>query len=174
MPDLTGKISFVTAGATGIGLGCARAIVEAGGKVMICARRKDTLEAAAEELGDAAAWVQCDVTDDASVDAAVAATVDGAQTVSYDHIESTEVYGIGAAGLDVTVMGTNGNDNITAIGLSDTDPGPNAVLVSVNDGPMTEYTYVATLTLLGKNGDDDIDIDLAVADFGLPLADNDR
>jgi NAD(P)-dependent dehydrogenase (short-subunit alcohol dehydrogenase family) len=76
MPDLSAKVAFVTAGATGIGLGCARAIVEAGGRVMICARRKDTLEAAAEELGENAAWIVCDVTDDASVDAAVSATVE--------------------------------------------------------------------------------------------------
>lgn len=76
MPDLSGKVAFVTAGATGIGLGCARAIVEAGGRVMICARRKDTLESASEELGENAAWVECDVTNDASVDAAVAATVE--------------------------------------------------------------------------------------------------
>jgi len=73
---LDGKIALVTAGATGIGLGCAQAIVEGGGRVMICARREDTLEQAAEELGENAAWVTCDVTDDASVDAAVAATVE--------------------------------------------------------------------------------------------------
>ena len=79
MPTVTrldGKIALVTAGATGIGLGCAQAIVEGGGRVMICARREDTLEQAAEELGENAAWVACDVTDDASVDAAVAATVE--------------------------------------------------------------------------------------------------
>jgi NAD(P)-dependent dehydrogenase (short-subunit alcohol dehydrogenase family) len=75
MTDLKDKVVFVTAGATGIGLGCARAIVEAGGRVMICARRADTLEQAARALGDRAAWVACDVTDDASVDAAIAATV---------------------------------------------------------------------------------------------------
>lgn len=76
MSQLEGKVVFITAGATGIGLGCAQAVVDAGGRVMICARRKETLEAAAEELGENAAWVVCDVTDDASVDAAVAATVE--------------------------------------------------------------------------------------------------
>lgn len=76
MTDLEGRVAFVTAGATGIGLGCARAIVEGGGKVMICARREEMLRKAAEELGENSAWVVCDVTDDASVDAAVAATVE--------------------------------------------------------------------------------------------------
>jgi len=75
MANLEGKVAFVTAGATGIGFGCAREIVDAGGQVMICARREDTLIEAAKRLGDRADWVVCDVTDDASVDAAVAATV---------------------------------------------------------------------------------------------------
>ena len=75
MPNLSGKTAFVTAGATGIGFACAQAIVEAGGNVMICARRPDTLRDAAAKLGKNADWVSCDVTDDASVDAAVDATV---------------------------------------------------------------------------------------------------
>jgi len=41
---------------------------------MICARREDTLRDAVAKLGKRADWVQCDVTDDASVDAAIAAT----------------------------------------------------------------------------------------------------
>ncbi|TMA22922.1 MAG: SDR family oxidoreductase [Deltaproteobacteria bacterium] len=76
MAQLDGKVAFVTAGATGIGYGCAEEIAKAGGKVMICARREDTLREAAKRLGERAAWVVCDVTDDASVDAAVAATVE--------------------------------------------------------------------------------------------------
>jgi NAD(P)-dependent dehydrogenase (short-subunit alcohol dehydrogenase family) len=76
MLDLGNKVAFVTAGATGIGLACAQAIADAGGKVMICARREDTLREAADAIGPNAAWVVCDVTDDASVDAAVAATLE--------------------------------------------------------------------------------------------------
>jgi NAD(P)-dependent dehydrogenase (short-subunit alcohol dehydrogenase family) len=75
MGAFDGKVGFITAGATGIGLGCARSIINGGGKVMICARRQDTLERAAHELGPNASWVVCDVTDDASVDEAVARTV---------------------------------------------------------------------------------------------------
>ena len=76
MAKLEGKVALVTAGATGIGLGCARSIIEGGGRVMICARREDSLKQAVSELGENAAWVVCDVTDDASVDAAVAATLE--------------------------------------------------------------------------------------------------
>jgi NAD(P)-dependent dehydrogenase (short-subunit alcohol dehydrogenase family) len=71
-----GKVGFVTGGATGIGLACARAITAGGGRVMLCARREDTLREAAADLGANAAWIACDVTDDASVDAAVTATVE--------------------------------------------------------------------------------------------------
>lgn len=75
MTDLSSKVAFITAGATGIGYGCAEALVAAGARVMICARREDTLRDAATRLGANAAWVACDVTDDSSVDDAVAATV---------------------------------------------------------------------------------------------------
>jgi len=76
MFDFTDKVGFVTAGATGIGFACARTIVEGGGNVMICARREESLREAVAELGESAAWVTCDVTSDASVDHAVAATVE--------------------------------------------------------------------------------------------------
>jgi NAD(P)-dependent dehydrogenase (short-subunit alcohol dehydrogenase family) len=75
MPDLSGKVAFVTAGATGIGFATAEAIAAAGGKVMICARREDTLRDAQARLGASVDWVACDVTDDASVDAAIESTV---------------------------------------------------------------------------------------------------
>ncbi len=76
MGTLEGRVALVTAGATGIGRGCARALVDAGARVMICARREETLREAAASLGERADWVVCDVTDDASVDAAVTATVE--------------------------------------------------------------------------------------------------
>ncbi len=75
MARFDGKVGFVTGGGTGIGLACARAIVEGGGRVMLAARREGLLREAAEQLGDRADWVCCDVTDDASVEAAVAAAV---------------------------------------------------------------------------------------------------
>ncbi len=68
-----GKVALVTAG---IGFGCAQAIVADGGRVMICARREDTLKQAAEKLGPRATWFGCDVTDEKSVVDLVAATVE--------------------------------------------------------------------------------------------------
>jgi len=65
---------LVTGGGTGIGLACAQAIVAGGGKVMLAGRRSDVVQSAARSVGASAAWVQCDVTNDESVDAAVRAT----------------------------------------------------------------------------------------------------
>jgi len=70
-----GKVGFVTGGGTGIGLACARAIAAGGGRVMLGGRREDVLRGAAEALGGGADYVVCDVRDDASVEAAVGATV---------------------------------------------------------------------------------------------------
>jgi NAD(P)-dependent dehydrogenase (short-subunit alcohol dehydrogenase family) len=75
MAKLDGKVGFVTGGGTGIGLACARAIVEGGGAVTLGGRRTEVVEAAARALGERAVGVHCDVTDQDSVDGAVAATI---------------------------------------------------------------------------------------------------
>jgi NAD(P)-dependent dehydrogenase (short-subunit alcohol dehydrogenase family) len=73
MGRFDGRVGFVTGGGTGLGLACARAIVGEGGCVMLAGRREDVVRDAARGLGDAAAGVRCDVTDDAAVEAAVSA-----------------------------------------------------------------------------------------------------
>ncbi len=75
MVDLKGKVGFVTGGGTGIGLACARAIIEGGGRVALAARRAEVVETAARGLGGNAIGLRCDVTSQDSVDTAVAETV---------------------------------------------------------------------------------------------------
>ncbi|PYN95540.1 MAG: short-chain dehydrogenase [Candidatus Rokuibacteriota bacterium] len=48
--QLTGKIALVTGGSLGIGKGIARALAREGADVAICARRKELLEATANEI----------------------------------------------------------------------------------------------------------------------------
>jgi len=65
--DVTGKVAFITGGASGMGLGMAKAFLAAGMKVMIADVRQEHLDAAMAELeprwpGDARA-VRLDVTD---------------------------------------------------------------------------------------------------------------
>jgi len=76
MHDFTNRVGFVTGGGSGIGLACAKAIVDGGGRVLIGGRRQDVLQQAAQGLGPRAAWVQCDVTDDDSVETAVSTAVE--------------------------------------------------------------------------------------------------
>ncbi|MDX1404340.1 MAG: SDR family oxidoreductase [Woeseiaceae bacterium] len=68
MKNVEGKVAFITGGANGIGLGIARAFVNAGMNVVIADIRDDALEEAAAEfeaagLGDRLETVHLDVTD---------------------------------------------------------------------------------------------------------------
>ncbi|MGI9287143.1 MAG: SDR family NAD(P)-dependent oxidoreductase [Pseudomonadales bacterium] len=76
MPAFDGKTAFISAGATGIGLACAQALIDGGAKVVLCARREDTLQEAVAGLGANASYVVCDVADEQSVEQAIAATVE--------------------------------------------------------------------------------------------------
>ena len=59
--------AVVTGGASGLGLAVARRIVAAGGRVTLLDVQDEAGSAAARELGAAAAFVRCDVTDEAGV-----------------------------------------------------------------------------------------------------------
>jgi len=76
--DLTGKVALVTGGNSGIGLGMARALAEAGADVAIWGTNP-TKNAAAQaelaEIGRKVLALVCDVSDEAAVDAAFAETV---------------------------------------------------------------------------------------------------
>ena len=77
MFDLKGRVGLVTGGNGGIGLGLARGLARAGAAVMVAGRKAGKNEAAVAELtalGAEAASVIVDVTDEASVNAMVAAT----------------------------------------------------------------------------------------------------
>jgi NAD(P)-dependent dehydrogenase (short-subunit alcohol dehydrogenase family) len=73
---LTGRTALVTGGAQGLGEGMARALSEAGARVMIGDLQADLGEKVAESLGEGHAFVELDVTDEAGWEAATSATVD--------------------------------------------------------------------------------------------------
>jgi NAD(P)-dependent dehydrogenase (short-subunit alcohol dehydrogenase family) len=76
--DLTGRVAIVTGGNGGIGLGIAQALAAAGGNVSIWGRNADKNEAAAATMAGCKSAVGseiCDVTDTASVKAAMDATL---------------------------------------------------------------------------------------------------
>jgi gluconate 5-dehydrogenase len=72
--DLTGKVAIVTGGGSGLGRQMAEALAEAGADIVLCARKAERCEQAAEELrglGVRALGLACDVRDPAQVDAVV-------------------------------------------------------------------------------------------------------
>src|SRR3989442_1418932 len=76
---LAGKVAIVTGGSEGLGRACAERLAREGARVAICARRKDVLERAAEDIRKAAGGEvlarPADVTRPADVEAFVAAVV---------------------------------------------------------------------------------------------------
>jgi NAD(P)-dependent dehydrogenase (short-subunit alcohol dehydrogenase family) len=73
--DLSGKVALVTGASSGLGLHMAKTLARAGAKVALAARRLERVEAEARALADEGATavaVPLDVTDPASVEAAVA------------------------------------------------------------------------------------------------------
>src|SRR5271156_548348 len=72
---LANKTAFITGGNSGIGLATARLFVAEGGRVAITGRNKETLEAAAKELGPNAFAIAADATDIAASERAVAEAV---------------------------------------------------------------------------------------------------
>lgn len=58
-----GQLALVTGGGTGLGLAMCKALVDAGGRVVMTGRRVEVLQQACAILGDAAAYIQHDVND---------------------------------------------------------------------------------------------------------------
>jgi NAD(P)-dependent dehydrogenase (short-subunit alcohol dehydrogenase family) len=72
---LEGKTVMITGAGSGIGEATAKEAVAEGAKLMLCDVNAEKGAAVAAEIGDAAAFVECDVTDEAAVEAAVKATI---------------------------------------------------------------------------------------------------
>jgi gluconate 5-dehydrogenase len=68
--DLTGRVAIITGGSIGLGRQMAEGLAEMGANLVLCARKKERCEAAAEELkalGKTTLALACDVTNPASI-----------------------------------------------------------------------------------------------------------
>lgn len=71
MERMGGRVVVVTGAASGIGEASARLFIEEGARVVIADIQEELGREVAKEFGDSARFVQCDVTDESSVEAAV-------------------------------------------------------------------------------------------------------
>lgn len=70
--ELSGRGALVTGAASGIGLACARRLLDSGARVALLDRNEPAVAAAAAQLGEGAIGIAADVTDSPQVNAAVA------------------------------------------------------------------------------------------------------
>jgi NAD(P)-dependent dehydrogenase (short-subunit alcohol dehydrogenase family) len=76
--DLTGRVALITGGSIGLGRQMAEGLAEMGAHLVLCARKKERCESAAQELkalGVKTLALACDVTNPASIQEAVQTTV---------------------------------------------------------------------------------------------------
>jgi NAD(P)-dependent dehydrogenase (short-subunit alcohol dehydrogenase family) len=74
--EITGRTVLVTGGGSGLGAATARMVTEHGGSVVVADVDRERGQRVADELGERARFVPTDVTDEASVAAAVAAAAE--------------------------------------------------------------------------------------------------
>jgi NAD(P)-dependent dehydrogenase (short-subunit alcohol dehydrogenase family) len=76
--DLTGRVAIVSGGSMGLGLQMAEGLAEMGANLVLCARKKERCEQAAEalrSLGVQALALECDVRDKASIQRVIEETL---------------------------------------------------------------------------------------------------
>jgi citronellol/citronellal dehydrogenase len=73
---LEGQVALVTGGGTNLGKAAAAELVRCGGAVVIAGRRREVLQAAADELGDGCSWATGDIRESGGPERIVQTTLD--------------------------------------------------------------------------------------------------
>ena len=162
--DIAGQVFIVTGGASGLGEGTARMLVAHGAKVVIADVQTGPGEALAGELGAAAKFIKCDVTQEADAQAVVAcATVIGklmglvncagiapaAKTVGKDGAHPLALF---SKVITVNLIGSFNMIRVAAAAMAANEPEPTGergVLISTAsvaayDGQIGQAAYAAS------------------------------
>jgi NAD(P)-dependent dehydrogenase (short-subunit alcohol dehydrogenase family) len=163
---LEGNTFLITGGASGLGAGCVREFVGAGANVVIVDMNKDAGQQLASELGSRARFAATNVTDEASVQAAIhtamtefgnlrgaiscAGIIDAQRTVTKDGPASLERF---IRVIQVNLIGTFNVMRLAAAAMAQAEPlgndGERGVIintasVAAYDGQMGQAAYSAS------------------------------
>ncbi len=160
--DIKDKVFIVTGGASGLGAGTVRMLVENGGKAVIADVQDEAGEALAEELGQV--FVHCDVTQEADGQAAVDAALKlgalfglvncagiapAARTVGRNGPHALDLF---QKVINVNLVGTFNMIRLAAAAMSNNEPEPtgergvliNTASVAAYDGQIGQAAYSAS------------------------------
>jgi ribitol 2-dehydrogenase len=112
--DLNGKVAAITGAASGIGLACARAMLDAGATVALVDRAADRLDQLQKELGPRAIPVATDLLDPRSLDRMLPAILDRAGRLDIFHANAGSYVGGAAAEGDPDAWDRMLNLNVNA------------------------------------------------------------
>ena len=164
--DIANVVAVVTGGASGLGQATAEAIVAKGGRVMILDRDAERAATVAADLGDNAGSVACDVTDAASVEAAIEATLDkfgalhvcvncagvGSAMKTVGRENKPHDLGVFEMVVKINLIGTFNVTRLAAAAMAENAPGEdnerglvvNTASVAAFDGQVGQVAYSAT------------------------------
>jgi NAD(P)-dependent dehydrogenase (short-subunit alcohol dehydrogenase family) len=163
--QVSGSTFLISGGASGLGAACARTLAAAGGHVLLADLNREAGERLAAELGERARFQQADVTDEASVRAAVEAAVQHFGALD----GSIQCAGIGVAErilgksglhslasfsrvINVNLIGTFNVLRLAAEAMTKNEPGPdgergvivNTASVAAFEGQIGQAAYAAS------------------------------
>lgn len=121
MPRFQDQVVFITGASSGIGAACAIEFAREGARVALAARRAERLDgvkAEIEVLGGQAIALTCDVTDRASIDAAVAETV--ATFGGIDVVVANAGFGVSGAAVKLETADYRRQFDTNVFGVIDT------------------------------------------------------
>lgn len=160
--DIKDKVFVVTGGASGLGAGTARMLVQEGAKVILADVQDDLGQALADELGQR--YLHCDVTQEADAQAVIEAAVDtgalfglvncagiapAARTVGRNGAHALDLF---QKTIMVNLVGTFNMIRLAAAAMSDNTPEPtgergviiNTASVAAYDGQIGQAAYSAS------------------------------